>query len=153
VVDDLLETDAVIEPATAGGPLLDSDGRVIGITSRLGEDGGFAVPSNVARDILAQLEESHKIIRPWLGIRGQAAGRGVELTGVQAGGPAEAAGLHPGDLIGAVDGTEVRTLDGLLDQVDVHEVGDVVELRVTRTGSTVDVPVRLDERPSTIPPG
>ena len=148
MIDGLLETDAVIEPATSGGPLLGPDGRVVGITSRLGDGTGFAVPSNLARDILAQLEESHKIIRPWLGIRGQAGGGGVEIAGVHTGGPAELAGLHPGDVVTAIDGTPVSTLAELLDQVEQRAVGDTIALHVIRSGSTGDISVRLEERPA-----
>jgi serine protease Do len=151
MIDGLLETDAVIEPATSGGPLLGPDGRVVGITSRLGDDTGFAVPANLARDILAQLEESHKIIRPWLGVRGQAGSGGVEILGVHTGGPAELAGLHPGDVVTAIDGTPVSTLAGLLDQVDQRAVGDTIVLHVTRSGSAGDVTIRLEERPATVP--
>ena len=80
VIDDLFETDAVIEPASSGGPLVGSDGRVIGITARLENDTGYAVPANVARDVLAQLEENHKVVRPFIGVRGRSARDGVELT-------------------------------------------------------------------------
>jgi S1-C subfamily serine protease len=153
VVDGLLETDAVIEPASSGGPLLSADGRVVGITSRLGEDGGFAVPANTARSVLAQLEESHKVIRPWIGLRGQAAAGGVEVLDVHAGGPAESASVRPGDVIESIDGVEVRTLAGLLGEVDRHSVGDSVELMVTRAGSRSQITVRLEERPATIPAG
>ena len=83
VIDGLLETDAVIEPATSGGPLLGADGRVVGITSRLGDDTSYAVPADVARDVLAELEERHKVIRPWLGLRGRAAPGGLAVIDVE----------------------------------------------------------------------
>jgi S1-C subfamily serine protease len=153
VIDNLLETDAVIEPASSGGPLLGSDGRVIGITARLDPDTGFAVPANVARTVLAQLQENHKVIRPYIGIRGRATGLGVELTDLHAGGPAERGGLRVGDVVEEIDGTPVHTLGGLLAEVDRRSVGDTVELRVLRDGATVDVTVRLEERPATIPAG
>ena len=132
MIDGLLETDAVIEPATSGGPLLGADGRVVGITSRLGEDTGFAVPANVARSVLAQLEERHKVIRPWIGIRGRAAPGGVALIDVHAGGPADRAALQAGDVVEAIDGVEVATLAGLLEEVDRRSIGDTVELQVLR---------------------
>jgi serine protease Do len=153
VIDGLFETDAVIEPATSGGPLIGTDGRVIGITARLEGDTGFAVPANVARDVLAQLEEHHKVIRPYIGIRGRATSSGVELLHVHPGGPAEQAGLHTGDVVQAIDGVEVRTLGGLFVEVDRRAVGDSVELRVLRDGGTTDVAVRLEERPATVPAG
>jgi serine protease Do len=151
VIDGLFETDAVIEPASSGGPLLGADGSVIGITARLEGDSGFAVPANVARDVLAELEEHHKVIRPYIGIRGRATGSGVELVYVHPGGPAEQAGLHTGDVVTAIEGVEVRTLGGLLAEVERRSVGDSVELRVVRDGAPADVAVRLEERPATLP--
>ena len=153
VVEGLLETDAVIEPATSGGPLLGPDGRVVGITARLSEDGGFAVPANIARSVLAELEKSHKVIRPWIGLRGEATEEGLEVLDVHAGGPAEDASIQPGDVIASIDGVEVRTLAGLLSEVDGHSVGDTVELTVVRAGGRIEVMVRLEERPATIPAG
>jgi S1-C subfamily serine protease len=153
VIDGLLETDAVIEPATSGGPLLGADGRVVGITSRLGDDTSFAVPANVARTVLSQLEEGHKVIRPWIGIRGRAAPGGVALIDVHAGGPADRAGLQAGDVVEAIDGDEVHTLAGLLQEVGRQSVGDIVELRVLRAGNRGDITVRLEERPATVPAG
>jgi S1-C subfamily serine protease len=153
VIDGLFETDAVIEPASSGGPLMGSDGRVIGITSRLDADVGFAVPANVARDVLAQLEENHKVIRPYIGIRGHASGIGVELVSVHPGGPADRAGLRIGDVVESIDGVDVRTLGGLLGEVDRRGVGDSVELSVLRDGSRAEVSVRLEERPATVPAG
>ena len=103
--------------------------------------------------MLAELEENHKVIRPWIGIRGRGAPSGVALTDVHTGGPADLAGLRAGDVVEAIDGAEVGTLAGLLEEVDRQEVGDTVELRVRRAGSPSEVTVRLDERPATMPAG
>jgi S1-C subfamily serine protease len=153
VIDGLLETDAVIAPATSGGPLLGADGRVVGITSRLTDDTAYAVPAGVARSVLAQLEDGHKVIRPWLGIRGQAAPDGVALVDVNAGGPADRAALQAGDVVQSIDGVEVRTLAGLLGEVDGRSVGDTIELLVLRGGAPMEFRVRLEERPATVPAG
>ena len=128
VVDGLLQTDAVIEPATSGGPLLGADGRVVAVTTQLSEsdgDASYAIPIATVRDVLAQLEESHKVIRPYLGLHGRTGAGGVEVVEVFAGGPAERAGLHVGDTIEAIDGHEATTLAELLDEVDRHQPGDV----------------------------
>jgi S1-C subfamily serine protease len=153
VIDGLLETDAVIEPATSGGPLLGADGRVVGITSRLGEDTGYAVPADVARDVLAELEDSHKVIRPWLGVRGREAPGGLAVIDVSAGGPADRASLHAGDVVQSIDGVEVRTFAELLDHVEQRSVGDTVQLQVLRSGAPLELSIRLDERPATLPAG
>jgi S1-C subfamily serine protease len=153
VISDLLETDAVIEPATSGGPLLGADGTVVGITSHFGDDVGYAVPSSTARDVLAELEESHKVIRPWLGIRGRAAPGGVELLDVHVDGPADRAALRVGDIVESIDGVRVHTLAGLLGEVGERSIGDTIELMVSRSGSRGEITVRLEERPATVPGG
>jgi S1-C subfamily serine protease len=153
VIDGLLETDAVIEPASSGGPLVGPDGRVVGVTARLDADTGFAVPVNAAREVLADLEEHHKVIRPYIGVRGRAVDAGVELTGLHEGGPAQRAGLQTGDVVIAIDGVDVNTLAGLLSEVDRRGVGDSVELQVLRDDAPLEVTVRLEERPATIPAG
>jgi S1-C subfamily serine protease len=153
VIDDLFETDAVIEPASSGGPLLGSDGRVIGITARLENDTGYAVPANVARDVLAQLQENHKVVRPFIGVRGRPARDGVELTKLHEDGPAGRAGLQSGDVVVTIDGVEVRTFGDLLEEVERHAVGDSVELEVERDGAPLEVTVPLEERPATLPAG
>ena len=153
VIDDLFETDAVIEPASSGGPLVGSDGRVIGITARLENDTSYAVPANVARDVLAQLEENHKVVRPFIGVRGRSARDGVELTKLHEDGPAARSGLQPGDVVMTIDGVEVRTFGGLLAEVERHAVGDSVELEVERDGAPLEVTVPLEERPATLPAG
>ena len=153
VIDGLFATDAVIEPATSGGPLVGLDGRVVGITTRLEGDAGYAVPANVARDVLAELEENHKVIRPYIGVRGRAVGDGVELVGVNPGGPAERAGLRAGDVVVTIDGVDVRTLGGLLGEVERRSVGDTVELQIVRDGVPIEVSVQLEERPATLPAG
>jgi S1-C subfamily serine protease len=153
VIEGLLETDAVIEPATSGGPLLGADGRVVGITSRLGEDTGYAVPADVARSVLAQLEDRHKVIRPWLGLRGREAPDGLAVIDVSTGGPADRASLRAGDVVQSIDGVEVRTFPELLDRIDERAVGDTVELDVLRSGAPLELSIRLEERPATLPAG
>ena len=153
LIDGVLETDAVIEPASSGGPLLGPDGRVVGIVSRLGSAPPFAIPSNLARDVLAQLEEGHKVIRPYLGLHGRTVEGGVLVDRIDAGSPADAAGLHVDDVIEAVDGQPVSDSVDVLAEVEEREPGDTLELRVLRDGSRGDVSVRLTERPVTLPLG
>jgi S1-C subfamily serine protease len=154
MVAGLLQTDAVIEPATSGGPLLGADGRVVAVTTQLTEgagDAGYAVPIDTVRDVLSQLEERHKVVRPYLGLRGRTRPGGVVVVQVYAGGAAERAGLHTGDTIETIDGRPATTLAELLGEVDRHEPGQLVKLRVLRNGSRGDVDVQLDERPATVP--
>jgi S1-C subfamily serine protease len=155
LIDDVLETDAVIEPATSGGPLVGSDGRVVGLSSRMpGEDGsGFVVPANTVRDVLGKIEESGKVVRPYIGLRGGDVAGGVQVTSITPGGPAERAGVHSGDVIDSIAGEPVRRLPELFRDVDRHTPGETVELGVVRDGNHMSVRVTLLERPATISSG
>jgi S1-C subfamily serine protease len=153
LIEGVLQTDAVIEPASSGGPLLGPDGRVVGIVSRIGSAPPFAIPSNLARDVLADLEEAHKVIRPYLGLHGTTVEGGVLVDRIDADSPADAAGLHVDDVIEAVDGQPVGASVDLLAEVEEREPGDTLELRVLRDGARGDVSVRLVERPATLPLG
>jgi S1-C subfamily serine protease len=152
LIDGVFETDAVIEPATSGGPLIGGDGRVVGITSRMpGDDGAtaYAVPADTVRDVLGQIEETGKVVRPYAGLRGTPARDGVHVTAVYADGPAARAGIHSGDVIEAIQGRRVRTLGDLFGEIDRRSPGQTVELRVMRNGSRGDVKLELVQRPAT----
>jgi serine protease Do len=157
LIDGVFETDAVIEPASSGGPLIGADGRVVGVTFRLPGEGdsssGYAVPANTARDVVGELEEAGKVVRPYIGLRGTAVGGGVQVTHVSAGGPAEQSGIQTGDVIEKIDGRPVTSLGELFGEIDDHSPGQSVELGVLRDGSRGDVQVRLLERPATMQAG
>jgi putative serine protease PepD len=175
VLRDVLETNAYVQPGASGAPLLGADGRVIGISSGVpaGPDGlGIAVPANTARSVVADLQERHKVIRPYIGLRGRTidaahtasaagearTGSGVLVESVYAGGPAELAGLQGsdnggGDVIQAIDDRPVASLAELLSRVATHQPGDTVTLTVLRDGSRGEVQVQLAERPASLPAG
>jgi putative serine protease PepD len=156
LIDNVFETDAVIEPATSGGPLLDATGSVIGVTSRMpGGDGatGFAVPANTARDVVGKIEAAGKVVRPYVGLRCAVVAGGVQVSAVYVGGPADKAGIHVGDVVESIDGHPVTSPAALFREVDGHAPGDVVELGVQRDGSRGPVHVTLLERPATMSSG
>jgi S1-C subfamily serine protease len=153
VVSGVFATDAVIAPASSGGPLMGGDGRVVGVTSRMDGANTYAVPVNTARAVVADIESRGRVIRPYIGLRGTSAAGGVQVTEVQADGPAARAGIQPGDVIDSIDGKALTSYPGLLGEVDHHRPGDTVQLSVGRNGSRGDVDVTLDQRPATLASG
>jgi S1-C subfamily serine protease len=171
VLRDAIAIDAVIEPSSAGGPVIGADGRVIGISSDIGAEdsgAGYAVAADTAESVLAQLRADHRLVRPYLGIRGRTLDRpqatadggaaaGVEVLEVYPGGPAAQAGLRGdetnGDVIEGIDGRTVTSLTELMTEVDRHQPGEVVHLTVLRDGNRGDVAVTLAERPASLPAG
>jgi len=153
LIDDVFASDAVIEPASSGGPLLAADGRVVGITSRIAGSTGFAVPSNTARDVLGRIEHGATIVRPYIGINGSPTSGGLQVTDVYPDGPADLAGVQVDDVVETIDDHPVRSLTDLLNEVDRHAPGDSVTLSIMRTGSRGPVTVQLAERPATLAAG
>ncbi|NHN79765.1 PDZ domain-containing protein [Azotobacter chroococcum] len=169
-IDHLIQTDAAINPGNSGGPLLDSAGRLIGINTAIYSPSGasagigFAVPVDTVNRVVPQLIGTGKYVQPGLGIQldpglnqrlAELTGiAGVFVLGVPPGSAAEAAGLDgasftrdggivPGDVITAVDGKAVESVEQLLARLDDYRVGDVVRLSVTRGGETREVELAL----------
>src|SRR5438067_7816291 len=165
----MIQTDAPINPGNSGGALLDARGQLIGINDSIqspveGNVGvGFAIPINRAESLLPSLEKGIAIQHPALGITAQTltattasqlgiTGQtsGVLVIDTAAGGPAAAAGLHGSgqadasdDIITAIDGHTVTTIDQLTQYLDTKKVGDRVTLSVTRNGRHISVGVTL----------
>ena len=176
-IPDMIQTDAPLNPGNSGGPLLNRHGEVIGVNSsvRTSASGGreeyrlgFAVPSNTLSDLLPQLLESRQVRRPWLGISGgsvsqelaNAVGlpKGVYVTGVFRGSPAAEVGIVPfstlrgsarGDVITAIDGTNVDSIEDMVSYFNKVEPGEQVTLSVFRDGGTIEIEVALVEWPDT----
>ena len=144
--DDFLQIDAAINSGNSGGPVFNAAGEVIGINTAIyspsgGSVGiGFAIPSNQARDVLDELRQDGRVDRGWLGIRMQVddpAGAdvdGVVVEAVTAGGPAEAAGIEPGDVITSFNGQPVDSSRTLRLLVGALNANDRVEVEVRRDG-------------------
>lgn len=170
VIEHLIQTDAAINPGNSGGPLLDSAGRLIGISTAIYSPSGasagigFAVPVDTVNRVVPQLIRGGKYIRPALGIEvdeglnqrlASASGvAGVFILRVSPGSAAARAGLKgasatgdggivPGDIVTAVNGKSVDTVAKLFARLDDFAVGDVVKLTVIREGRTAEVDVTL----------
>ncbi|HEV2562747.1 MAG TPA: Do family serine endopeptidase [Rhizomicrobium sp.] len=163
-----IQTDAAINPGNSGGALVTTDGKLAGINtaiySRTGESIGigFAIPANLARRVVeGALGGGVKI--PWIGAEGQAVTseiaasvglnrpEGVVLKNVYSGGPVANAGLKTGDVVMAVDGTEVDDMQGLNYRVATHRPGDKVKLHAMSGGKPRDVDVALALPPENPP--
>ena len=163
---DAIQTDAAINPGNSGGPLVGGDGAVVGITSAIatppgttaqqaGNIGlGFAIPSNQARRTATQLIETGRATYPVIGVLldRQYVGEGVRVLResdagepVRVGGPADRAGIRPGDVILSIDGRPVTQSDELVVAIRARTPGDTVVLHVRSGTSERDVSVVLDE--------
>ena len=162
--EDFIQTDAAINPGNSGGPLIDLDGRVIGInTAIVSESGGymgigFAIPINMARNIGEQLKTRGKVSRGYLGLAAQdvdadkaelldlkeAAGCVVSM--VESGSPADKAGLKVNDVILAIDGKKIQSFDAFRNEVAMLLPGTKVRLEILRSGKTRELTATLAER-------
>jgi serine protease Do len=158
--DNFLQTDAPINPGNSGGPLINLKGQVIGINTAIiasGQGIGFAIPSNMAKNIIAQLKEKGKVVRGWIGVSVQtvtpeiAQSFGLKETGgalvsdVVPGGPAEAAGIKRGDIIVAFDGKNIGKMSDLPVIVAGTSVGTTVPVKVMREGKELTLNIKIAE--------
>jgi len=153
-INDAIQTDAAINHGNSGGPLLNLQGRVIGVNSQIesnsgGNEGvGFAVPSNTIRSIASQLVSGGNVQHAYLGVAVETAANGVRLAEVRSGMPAAAAGLRAGDVVTAVGGKRVSTSAELQAAIDERKPGDRVTLTYRRNGTSHTATVKLGTRPS-----
>ncbi len=147
-----IQTDAAINHGNSGGPLLDLQGKVIGVNAQIqsdsgGNDGvGFAIPSNTVKTVAAQLVSSGKVAHAFLGVTldpGTA-----RIAEVRAGTPADQVGLQVGDVVTAIDGAKVVSTSALQSAIDAKRPGDEITVTYTRSGSEKTAKVKLGTRPS-----
>jgi serine protease Do len=158
--DDFLQTDAAINPGNSGGPLINLNGEVIGINTAINPRAntiGFAVPVNIAKDVLPQLRASGKVTRGWLGVYiqpidsqmqellGLEDTHGALVSKVEPGSPADVAGVKSGDVVVEFDGRKIEKMEELPRFVARAGVGEKLALVVMRKGSRKDLDVTLGE--------
>ncbi len=177
-IDDVIQTDASVNPGNSGGPLLDAAGRVIGVNSQIATGGtqgsvgiGFAVPVNTVKEVVPQLEEDGKIERPYIGVTtapvadlardlNLPADRGALVQDVQPRSPAARAGLRAGrtrteegitlggDLIVRVDGRDVASPEDVAEAIEDNKPGDSIEIEFLRGRERESVDLELAPRPA-----
>ena len=169
LLSQVIQTDAAINPGNSGGPLLDIQGKVIGVNVAMAqgaENIGFALPVDLVKKDLASLKSSGKITQPYIGVRyvpidaqiqkdnnlsfdyGALVVRGQQVTdfAVIPGSPADKAGIVENDIILEVNGTKVDADHPLANLLSQYGVGDTLTLKVWHKGNTSDVKVTLEER-------
>lgn len=157
--DDFIQTDASINPGNSGGPLFNADGKVIGINTAIiagGQGIGFAIPINMAKSVLPQLEKSGKVTRGWLGVGIQAitpelarsfgvkGENGALVAEVTKDSPADKAGLKSGDIILEYNGKPIHEMNALPRYVAATPIGKKVVLKILRNGKKQDVAVTVE---------
>jgi serine protease Do len=159
--EDFIQTDASINPGNSGGPLFNIKGEAVGINTAIinfAQGIGFAIPSNMVKQVVDQLIQKGKVIRGWLGVGiqpvtqdlatkfGVKEGEGVLVNEVFEGDPAHKAGLLPGDIITKVTGKTVDTPQTLSRVIAAQGPGKKIQVEVVRDGKVKSITVELAER-------
>ena len=160
--EDFVQTDASINPGNSGGPLINIDGEVIGINAMIIQPGtgiGFAIPINMAKQILNDLIKTGKVVRPWLGISVQdltpemmehfkvKEKEGVLVGQVYQGTGAEKAGLASGDIIKSVEDKPVKNVSELVKEIQKKKVGQKLKLGIVRDGKAMTIEITTSAMP------
>ena len=163
--ENFIQTDAAINPGNSGGALVDVSGHLVGINSAIysrtgGSQGiGFAIPVSIARQVMEQIIKSGSVTRGWVGIEVQDMtpelaesfslknAEGALIAGVLKGGPADAGGIRPGDILLAVNGNKVSDSATLLNLIAALKPGDVARLTVARKQQSLDLKIQVGLRP------
>jgi Do/DeqQ family serine protease len=164
--ENFIQTDAAINPGNSGGALIDSAGNLVGINTAIysrsgGSLGiGFAIPASSAKQVMEQIIQTGGVTRGWIGVEAReitpemsesfrmGATTGVLIEGVLRGGPAERAGLKPGDILVAIEGKPVKDPNAMLNLVAALVPGKHASIKLRRDNKDVDVQVAVGKRPT-----
>ena len=163
--ENFIQTDAAINPGNSGGALVDASGNLVGINTAIysqtgGSMGiGYAIPVSIARQVMEQIVEQGSVTRGWIGVGVQDitaelaqsfklnAARGVLITQVERGSPADKAGMKPGDILLAVNGRPLADTTTMLNLIASLPPGQQVAIRLTRNQAETDLTVTIGRRP------
>lgn len=158
----VIQTDAAINSGNSGGALVNSEGKVIGLnTLKVAGDGvegiGFAIPINDTKEVVKQLIEYSKVIRPYMGISGitvdEAMAKkyklvvGAYVQEIENFTAAQKAGIKVGDVITEIDGQKITTMDEVVEIKNKHQIGEKLKIKVYRNGEYLDIELTLEEKP------
>ena len=156
-IADAIQTDAAINPGNSGGPLLDGNGRVIGVNSQIRSSSnsnsgvGFAVPVSTVKFVAPLIKDGGKVERAYLGVRnGTPPDRsGALVDSVVANGPAAQGGLQPGDKITKIDNKDIKSSEDVSSAVTARKPGEQAKVVVVRGGQERTLTIQLGTRPET----
>src|SRR3954453_1656636 len=156
-IADAVQTDAAINPGNSGGPLLDGNGRVIGVNSQIKSGSasnsgvGFAVPVNTVKTIVRRIKTGGKVERSYLGVRNMTPQdrSGAVVDTIVPGAPAQQAGLQPGDKIVAIDDTKITSSEDVSAIVTQRKPGEQAKVTIERGAARRTLTVNLGTRPET----
>lgn len=169
--ENFIQTDAAINPGNSGGALVDVQGRLIGINTAIySQSGGslgigFAIPVSLARNIMEQIIQNGDVVRGWIGVEAQEIttelassiglpdNQGILLAGVVRGGPADMAGVRPGEVLLAINGEKISDPKDMLDKVAALKPGESAQFRLRRQAMVREVSVQVGKRPKMQRPG
>jgi putative serine protease PepD len=152
-IENAVQTDAALNHGNSGGPVLNTQGRVVGVAAQIrSENGGnvgigYAVPGDTAKRVAADLIQDGSVEHAYLGVSLPNDGA-AQIEEVNDGTPADRAGLRAGDKVTAVDGDAIESGDELRERIDAKRPGDKLTLTITRSGDERTVEVTLGERPA-----
>jgi putative serine protease PepD len=157
-----VQTDTALNPGNSGGPMLDANGKVIGVVDQIATDGsadqssgvGFAVPIDLVKSELQTLEAGKNVQHAYIGVATSdttSATPGALVGQVTPGGPASAAGVKAGDVVTAIDGQKINGASDLVATVAAHKPGAKLAVTIDRNGKTLQLTITLGVQPSTSP--
>ena len=161
-----IQTDAAINPGNSGGPLLDGNGRVLGLADQIETNNttptgqgsssgvGFAIASNMVVHIANEIIGGHSVKHAYVGVllNGASTG-GAQITQVQPGSPAASAGLQQGDVVTAIDGKKMTSTQQFIETVDTYSPGRTITLAIKRSTGNQNIKLTLGTRPNSTPSG
>ena len=165
VFENFIQTDAAINPGNSGGALVDADGNLVGINTAIysqtgGSMGiGYAIPVSTARQVMEQIIQNGSVTRGWVGVGVQdvtrevaeafklSVTRGVLITQVERGGPADKAGMKIGDVLLAVNDKPVTDTTGMLNMIAAMQPGQQARLKLNRSQAESELTVTIGRRP------
>jgi serine protease DegQ len=162
--ENFIQTDAAINPGNSGGALVDTRGHLIGINTAIysrngGSMGiGFAIPVSTAKEVMEAIVKNGGVVRGWIGVEPQnisaemaqalsISKAGVLINGTLQGGPADRAGIKPGDVLKSIDGKGISDITELLNKIAQITPGNKVKAVINRKGKDLDLEIQVGKRP------